>query len=156
MRFKQWLQNETQAVGLKAPRAADYLKTAAYGVGKAVAGAIPFASTAWDVGELANRLWQMRQQGQDVTPLIRQMMDQQDKGGIPANAFDIEDGISGMLSDPSKMQIVKNIVTKIDNLIAQARAGRIPPDAANIEAINYINRTIGPTYKRLRGQRPGN
>jgi len=44
------------------------------------------------------------------------------------------------------MQIAKNIVTKIDNLIAQARAGRIPPDAANIEAINYINRTIGPTY----------
>jgi len=157
MKFKVWL-NEMGYAGLdaQAPSKAQYATQAAWGLGKAALGAIPVvgnvANAVADIGELANRLWQMRQQGKDVTPLIVKMMHQQDVGGAPANAFDLEDEISNMLSDPAKRTIAKEIVSKIDNLIAQARAGKIPPDAANIIAVNYINRTIRPTYQRLKGR----
>jgi hypothetical protein len=101
------------------------------------------------MGELALKLWNMRKQGQDVKQLVLQMMAQQDQGGAPANAFDLEDKIAALLSDPSKLAIADIIVKKIDTLIAQARAGQIPPDAANIEAINYIHRMIKSTHQRL-------
>jgi hypothetical protein len=139
MNFTQWLlQNEAGTMGLQAPTTGQYWKTAAAGLGKAVMGALPFVGTAVDLASTAQKLMQMRQQGQDVTPLILQMMQQQDQGGVPANAFDLDDALAAMLSDPSKMEIAKRIVAKIDTLLAQVQAGTIPDDMANKEAVQYI------------------
>jgi hypothetical protein len=146
MKFKNWL--EVQMAGLQAPTAGNYLKTAALGAGKAIAS--QFVGTAMDIASTVNQLWQMRQKGQDLTPLIMKMMQQQDQGGAPANAFDLDDDVAAMLSEPSKIEIAREIVMKIDQLIAQARAGKISPQAANIIAVNYIQRKVGPLYQKLK------
>ena len=142
MRFKEWLQTEAGRMGLQAPTAMQYAKTAAAGIGKAAVGAIPFMGTVMDVASTARRLIQMRQQGQDITPLILKMMHQQDQGGAPANAFDLDDNLAAMMSDPSKMEVARRIIKNIDTLMsqgeAQARAEAIPPNMANREAIAYI------------------
>lgn len=129
-------------MGLKAPTAMQYAKTAAAGIGKAAVGAIPFMGTAMDIASTAKQLVQMRQQGRDITPLILKMMHQQDQGGAPANAFDLDDDLAAMMSDPSKMEVARRIIKTIDLLMAQgqaqARSEAIPPDMANREAMAYI------------------
>jgi hypothetical protein len=147
--FYEWLA-EAEAMGLQAPTTRQYVTTAAKGIGKAAAGVIPLVGTAIDLATAANELWKLRQSGQDVTPLILKMMDQQDQNNMPANAFDLEDDLADTLSNEAKQEIAKRIVAKIDKLIALARTGKIPPNAANIEAINYVLSIVKPMHRQIR------
>jgi hypothetical protein len=150
--FKIWLEKQI----VQAPNNGDMLKTATWGLFKTAINNAPIignaVGAAWDIGALAQQLWQMRQQKQDVTPVILKMMNQQDKGGAPANAFDLDDNIAAMLSEPSKLEIAKQIVAKIDQLLAQANAGKISPQTANIIAIDYIRAKIDPIDQKTQQQ----
>lgn len=128
-----WLQNQL-------PTTKDYVKTVATGALKAGAGAIPFAGAIPEIAEVVYKLFQMRQQGKDVTQLVSQMLDAKDKSpGVPANIFDMDDRLSSTISPQAKMAIAKNIVQKMDGIIQQVQSGQIPQENANTIAIEYLN-----------------
>lgn len=131
-----WLQNQ-------APNNMGYAKTIGTAALRAGVSMIPFVGAFAEVGEAALKIFQMRQAGKDVTQMIAQMMNAKDQApGMPANMFDIDDNLATAISDPSKLEIAKEIMRKLDGWIQQAKTGQMPQEDANQIAVQYIQQRL--------------
>lgn len=135
--------NEVSWLQSQAPTAKDYAKTIAGGLVKTGINAIPLVGSFSELGETALKLYQLRQQGKDVTNLILQLLSAKDKSpGVPADFFDMDDRLSNVISPQAKMEIAKLIIQNIDSIIQQVQAGQIPQNNANKIAVDYITNII--------------
>lgn len=147
--------NETGWLQGQAPTKMGYAKTIGTAALRAGVGMIPFVGAFAEAGEAALKIFQMRQAGKDVTQMIAQMMNAKDQApGMPANMFDIDDNLAAAISDPSKLEIAKEISAKLDGWIKQAQSGQMPQEDANKVAVQYIQQRLQKAMAARPAQQP--